>query len=161
METAHVHSIVYQPRDTRNAGVHATEAVGPFHRVPIDRVMLRESHGIEGDRKAGRSRKRQVNLLLREWLMVREREGYRIEPGAFGEQLVIAGLAGQSLRPGTRLQIGSTAVLELTMPRTGCERLQAAQRREDPLLLGHIGYLARVVASGVIAIGDVVLIGGL
>ena len=156
MTAARLHSIVYQPRDSnvRTARPQASR----FDRLAVERVLLREGHGIEGDRKAGRSRKRHVNLLLLEWLMEREREGYRIDAGAFGEQLVIAGLGILPLDVGTRMRIGATATLELTMPRTGCERLQAAQQRDDPLLLGHIGHLAKVTVTGVIAVGDPVLV---
>jgi MOSC domain-containing protein YiiM len=152
MTAARVHSIVYQPRGSNLRTRRERNA--PFDRLAIERVLLREGHGIEGDQKAGRSRKRQINLLLHEWLIEREREGYRIDAGAFGEQLVIAGLAPDALLPETRLRIGSSAMIQLTMPRTGCERLQAAQERDDPLLLGHIGYLAKVTVSGVIAVGD-------
>lgn len=141
-------SITYQP-----VGVAYEEGrFGDFIREPFPTAVLRAGHGLEGDQKAGHNPKRQVNVLSREWLEARKAEGYRSEPGQFGEQMVVSGIDVMALPPGTRLRIGADAVIEITKARTGCSRLQAAQSR--PVECGNIGILSRVVAGGAIAVGD-------
>ena len=145
-------SIAYQP-----LGVRYSDPMGDFIRVPVDAAILIANHGIDGDQKAGHNKTRQVNLLSAEWLAARAAEGYRAAPGQFGEQLVIAGLAVESLPPGTLLGLGPTAILAIVKGRTGCERLQAVQPKSTTGL-GPIGVLARVVMGGPIRVGDAVAV---
>jgi MOSC domain-containing protein YiiM len=58
-----------------------------------------------------------------------------------------------ALPPGTRLQLGDAAVLEIVKGRSGCTRLEAAQGKSITGL-GPIGMLARVITSGPIRVGD-------
>ena len=144
-----IHSIVYQPKD-RKRGERPVE----YLRLPLEEATLIAGHGIEGDDKAGRSPRRQLNLLSFEWLRERKKEGYKTKPGSFGEQLIIEGLAVENLQRGDRLQLGEEACIEITLPRTGCERLEAAQGMSNKLLRGHIGMLAKVLTGGTIRVGD-------
>ena len=90
-----------------------------------------------------------------EWLAARAAEGYRAGPGQFGEQLIVEGLAVETLPAGTMLALGPEAIIAITKGRTGCERLQAVQPRPTTGL-GPIGVLARVVMGGPIRVGDAV-----
>lgn len=131
---------------------------GDFLRVPRDSAMMVTDHGIEGDLKAGHTRSRQVNLLTSDWLAKMTAAGYRTAPGEFGEQLIVDGLALAEIQPGDHIRIGDEAVLEITKPRTGCSRLEAAQGRSvDPALKAAIGYMARVVQGGLIRVSDPVV----
>jgi len=143
-------SIAYQPRDR-----HYADPMSDYIRVPVEAATLVADHGIDGDRKAGHNKTRQVNLLSAEWLAARAAEGYRAAPGEFGEQLIVAGLAVETLPAGTMLALGPQAILTITKGRTGCERLQAVQPRPTGGL-GPIGVLARVVMGGPIRVGDAV-----
>jgi MOSC domain-containing protein YiiM len=143
-------SIAYQP-----LGCRYTNRLGDYIRVPVDAATLLADHGIDGDQKAGHSKTRQVNLLSAEWLAARAAEGYRAEPGHFGEQLIVDGLAVETLSPGTLLAVGPQAILSITKGRTGCDRLEAAQGKSIAGL-GPIGALARVVVGGPIRVGDAV-----
>lgn len=144
-----IHSIVYQPKGRRRG-----ERSSEYLRLPLEEATLIAGHGLEGDAKAGRSPRRQLNLLSFEWLRERKREGYKTKPGSFGEQLIIKGLAVENLKRGDRLQLGAEASIEITFPRTGCERLEAAQGKSSELLRGHIGVLAKVLTGGTIRVGD-------
>jgi len=149
---ARIESIVYQPGDREY-----DNPIGDFMRVPLDAADLVAGHGIAGDRKAGHNPARQLNLLSVGWLAARAAEGYRTGPGQFGEQIVLSGLAVETLRPGTRLRLGDDAVIEITKGRTGCARLEAAQGKSIAGL-GPIGALARVVAGGRVRAGDPVAV---
>lgn len=152
--TATIVSIVYQPLDQE----YEDGRFDSFLRVPLETAVLVANHGIQGDRKAGHSVRRQLNLLSTSWLAARQVEGFRTEPGDFGEQLIVDGLAIEELPKGTRVQLGATAVIEITGPRTGCERLQAAQPQSIKAIRPRIGVLARVLQGGIIRRGDAVLV---
>ena len=145
-------SITYQPRDRDYA-----DGQTDFIRLPLETAELVAGHGLRGDRKAGRNLNRQVNLLSAEWLAMAAARGYRAEPGQFGEQLIIEGIDLIALPPGTRLALGGSAVLEIVKGRTGCSRLEAAQR-QSIAVLGPIGVLARVIDGGPIGVGDAVAV---
>ena len=145
-------SIVYQPRDQQYA-----EGAVDFMRLPLESAELMAGHGIRGDRKAGHHPDRQLNLLSTGWLAMAAAKGYRAAPGQFGEQLILDGIDLVTLPPGTRLQLGDAAVLEIVKGRTGCTRLEAAQGRTIAGL-GPIGVLARVIAGGSIRVGDPVAV---
>lgn len=146
---ASIHSIVYRPRDQ----VYTDERRGNYIRVPIQSANLIANHGIEGDEKAGHNPARQLNLLSYEWLISLQPRGYKTEPGQFGEQIIISGLAVESLAPGIRLQLGDEACIEITQTRKGCTRLEAAQGKTIEGV-GPLGVLAKVITGGMIAVGD-------
>jgi len=148
----HITSIVYQPRDQQYA-----EGAVDFMRLPLESADLMAGHGIRGDRKAGHHPDRQLNLLSTSWLAMAAAKGYRAAPGQFGEQLILDGIDLVTLPPGTRLQLGDAAVLEIVKGRTGCTRLEAAQGLSIAGL-GPIGVLARVIAGGSIRVGDPVAV---
>lgn len=124
-----------------------------FLRTSVATATMIANHGLEGDRKAGRQPKRQVNLLSQTWLEEQAARGCKTAPGEFGEQMVIAGLELEALTIGTKLQFGAEAIGEITMIRDGCVRLEAAQGRAG--FDGQpIGIMIRVLTGGKITIGD-------
>jgi MOSC domain-containing protein YiiM len=149
---ASIYSIVYQPVGQGQGDPH-----GEYFRVPTQTARLVAGHGIEGDQKAGHHPNRQLNLLSLEWLQGLQSLGYKTGPGQFGEQIILTGLAVESLVPGSRLQLGLEACIEVVKPRTGCTRFEAAQGKSVEGL-GAIGVLAKVITSGTIRVGDPVKI---
>jgi MOSC domain-containing protein YiiM len=147
---AQITSIVYQP-----VGMNYGENREDYIRLPLESARLIAGHGIDGDQKAGRHPDRQLNLLSLEWLQALKPQGYRTAPGQFGEQIIVQGLPLLELQPGDRLQLGGQAVVEITKPRTGCDRLERAQRGKSVVdHLGPLGQLAKVTRGGTIRVGD-------
>lgn len=144
-----IFSIVYQPQDKEY-----DEHVGDFLREPLHEATLVADHGIEGDRKAGRNKNRQLNILSFEWLEGLRPLGYQTEPGSFGEQIILKGLPLDTMQPGDRLLMGRDALVEITKPRTGCIRLEAVQGQSNATFDGLVGMMARVVDGGVVRVGD-------
>jgi hypothetical protein len=147
-EMAQIFSIVYQPE-----GKEYNQRQPDYLRIPLEEATLIAGYGIQGDQKAGHHPDRQLNLLSYEWLQKIGQQGYRANPGEFGEQIIIQGLALEELEPGNRLQLGEQVVVEISKPRTGCDRLQAAQPRPVKEL-GYVGMMARVIRGGDIRTGD-------
>jgi MOSC domain-containing protein YiiM len=143
---AHVVSIVYRPKGTKRPQDR-------YERVPIERARLVEAYGIEGDQKGG-STDRQLNVMHAEILADLGTEGFQVGPGEMGEQIVIAGVDPAVMTPGSRLRLGTAAVMEVVEPRTGCARFEMIQGQSRKLVQGRFGVIARVVIGGEVAVGD-------
>jgi len=129
-----------------------------FNRVQANSIELIEGHGIKGDRKAGRNPKRQINIMSLDSVQILSELGFEVHPGALGEQLVIDGVDIMSLPIGTQIQLGDSAVIELTMVRTSCEWLELIHGQSKDDATNRIGMLAKVIQSGVIHVQDEVKI---
>jgi MOSC domain-containing protein YiiM len=141
-------SICYKPTHDPSA----KPAVG-YLRVPLESATLIEGYGIEADRKGGNP-KRQLNVMDDLTLAELEREGYPMGVGVLGENLVLSGIDLRALPKGTQLMIGHEAVIELGIPRDGCEQLTKLDERMPVNVDGRIGIMCRVVKSGMIRVGD-------
>jgi MOSC domain-containing protein YiiM len=146
---AHIVSIAYTPADIER------KPPDWYGRVAIDRAVLVEGHGIDGDLKAARG-KRQLNVMRAETLAELSAEGRKVAPGEMGEQLVLAGVDPALLVPGSRLRLGATAVIEVTLARTPCDRFEHIQGTSKESVDGKLGVMARVVAGGEIRTGETV-----
>ncbi len=143
-----IYSIMYKPSERPDE-----DRSGDYLRVPLQQATLVIGKGIAGDYKGSHSSDRQLNLLSEEWLEKQAARGYKTAPGQFGEQMIISGIALETLVPGTRLQLGDQATIEVIKTRAGCSRLEAAQGKTI-LGLGPLGVMARVIAGGVVRVGD-------
>jgi MOSC domain-containing protein YiiM len=141
-------SIVYTSRD---AGPRPEDH---YRREPIETATLKEFRGIVGDKKGGTG-ERQLNVMLAEVVEELKAEGFKTEAGELGEQIVVSGIARDALPPGARLRLGP-AVVEVTIPRTGCGRFETIQGKSKKLTVGRLGVMAKVVTGGEVAVGDAV-----
>lgn len=139
-------SIVYKPKD-------ALAPADGYARVPLQQAQLIPGHGVEGDAKGG-SGGRQLNIMAADSLQRLARDGFHTAPGQLGEQLIIAGLAVDSLPAGSRMQIGESACVEVVEPRTGCARFEQYQGKGRQEAAGQLGVMARVRSGGLIRVGD-------
>lgn len=146
-----IDSLAYQPGRSLN------EPPYRYNRVPMQEVTLVAGHGIEGDLKAGRNPKRHINIMSLETLDALAAEGFKTDPGEMGEQMAVRGLDLMTLEPGTELQLGESAFIRLNKPRTGCAWLEQVQGREtQQTTRNRLGWMATVIASGQVRVGDVV-----
>jgi MOSC domain-containing protein YiiM len=143
----HIVSIAYTPTEIER------RPDDRYARMPLERAKLAPRHGIEGDAKASRG-KRQLNVMLAEDVAQLRAEGFHAVPGELGEQLVIAGLARDAAVPGARVRLGDSAVIELVDLRTPCGRFARVQGRPATEAVGRIGFMARVLVGGEIAVGS-------
>jgi MOSC domain-containing protein YiiM len=156
----------------------STPGVG---KIPRDEITLVVNHGVEGDYHAGatvrhRSRAakdpgrpnlRQVHVIHAELFDEVAEHGITVGPGEMGENITTRGIALLDLAPGTRLHLGTSAVIELTGVRNPCNQLDSI----DPRLLGHValknadgsiirkaGVMGIVVTGGVLRAGDTIAV---
>jgi MOSC domain-containing protein YiiM len=143
---AEIYSLVYKPQD-ENAPDHYT-------RIPTQQVKLVAGNGIEGDLNGQGSPKRNLNVMSAEMQAQLKTEGFKTAPGELGEQIAIKGLDVDALPWGTRLQLGSSAVIEIVKPRTGCDRFEAIQGKARGDAANRLGMMASVIRGGEVRVGD-------
>lgn len=127
----------------------------------VSSTVARAGIGLADDRLGQRGEAelstRQVTLIQAEHLAVIAQLARvdRIDPLALRRNLVISGINLLALK-NARLQVGG-AVLEVVGPCQPCSRMEEAiGPGAYAAMRGHGGMTARVVASGVIAVGDAV-----
>jgi MOSC domain-containing protein YiiM len=139
------------------SGIVKRAAIGPVAIGPL---------GVAGDEQADRANHggpyKAVYAYAREdaaWW--EDRVGRRLDPGAFGENLTLAGVDVTGARIGERWRIGSVE-LEVSGPRVPCAKLGA--RMGDPLFprkfvaAGRPGAYLAVASPGTLEAGDPVTI---
>lgn len=139
-------SIVYKPQhiDFLSSSKYA--------RLPLHTARLVEGYGIDGDRKGGNPQ-RQLNIMAQETLRDLYYEGFCVEPGEMGEQIIVSGIDIERLLPGDRIVLG-TALVEVTEQRTPCQRFERIQHMPASSAKGRLGVMARVITGGYISIGN-------
>ena len=124
---------------------------------PVDRVVLRPRHGIDGDAHAG-DWHRQVSLLAKESVdRLQEKISIRLFPGAFAENVLCEGLELSKLPVGTRLKVGS-ALCEVTQIGKECHADCAIRQQAGDCVMPREGIFAVVLEEGEAKPGDKVVI---
>lgn len=139
----------------QGAVVSVRRKVRPGSMREETRLQLVEGKGIEGDVYFGEEL-RQILLLDKSTL---EEFGYA--PGALREQILVDLSGLQALPVGATLQIGD-ARLEITMDCAPCHHMAKCLGEEGGQfvvkMMGRRGMLAKVLTSGAVEPGDLVLV---
>ncbi len=121
-------------------------------KTPVDKVLLRENHGIVGDAHAG-DWHRQVSLLAKESIDKMRKLGLDVDNGDFAENLTTAGVNLPALAIGTRLKIGET-LLEVTQIGKECHTRCAIYYQAGDCVMPKEGIFARVLNGGEVSPGN-------
>lgn len=133
-----------------------------YRKTPVSGSVPLGEGGLAGDEQADRRRhggpEKAVCIYPSEHYHYWHRVlGGRLHPGAFGENLAVAGLQEDDAHLGDTFALGS-AVVQVSMPRRPCFKVGLVHgRRNLPLLVqstGRTGFYARVLEPGQIAAGD-------
>lgn len=155
-------------------------ACSPTHTLRKQRrseILLLAGLGVENDAHMGATVKhrsrvardpsqpnlRQVHLIHAELHDELRAAGFNIGPGEMGENVTTRGLDLLRLPAGTRLQLGSEAVVEVTGLRNPCAQLDGLQpglmeanlgRDAEGRVVRKTGVMAIVLTGGVVRPGD-------
>ncbi len=152
-----------------------------FSKAVQGSIRLLAGLGVEGDAHLGvtvqhRSRVaqdptqpnlRQVHLIHGELHEELAAKGFRVVPGAMGENVTTSGLDLLGLPRGTRLHLGTTAVVEVTGLRNPCKQIEdfrpgllsaVLDRDAAGKLIRKAGVMAVVLAGGDVHMGDAITV---
>lgn len=113
-------------------------------------LEVKVGHGICGDINAQAMSPRQILLVRQEDLEV-----FDIAPGALRENVVIAGLAQDTFRPGALLRIGDAVTIRLTFLCEACKRI-AHVVPSLKSIADTRGLLGVILSDGLLRVGDAV-----
>lgn len=148
-----------------------------FSKPNAASIRLVAGLGVEGDAHAGETVKhrsrvardssqpnlRQVHLVHAELIEELRESGFRVAPGDMGENVTTSGIDLLGLPTGARLQLGASAVIEVTGLRNPCAQLDAFQdglmaavldRDSEGNLVRKAGIMAVVISGGEVRPGD-------
>ena len=114
---------------------------------------LLEDEGLDGDAHAG-DWHRQVSLLAMESIDKIRGKGLDVSPGDFAENITTSGLKIWELPLGTRLTVGSEALLEVTQIGKECHDRCAIYHQVGDCVMPREGVFTRVLRGGTIRPGD-------
>lgn len=125
-------------------------------KYSIEEARLKESWGIEGDAHAG-CWHRQVSLLSYEKIEEFKARGAKLEPGAFGENLIVEGFDFRNLPVGTVFRCNDV-ILEMSQIGKECHTHCQIYKRMGECIMPTQGVFAEVLHGGVIRPGDEMVI---
>jgi MOSC domain-containing protein YiiM len=163
-------------------GIITALNLSPTHtmcKYPQATLTLLKGLGVEGDAHNGETVKhrsrvaqdptqpnlRQVHLIHSELHKALNDNGFTVESGQMGENITTEGIDILALPKGSKLHIGSTAIVEITGLRNPCNQLNGIQdglmqavlgRDEAGNLIRKAGIMGIVLAGGIIKVGDVI-----
>ncbi|NEO86813.1 MAG: MOSC domain-containing protein [Spirulina sp. SIO3F2] len=121
-------------------------------------------NGLVGDRQKNRKYHggpdRAVCLWSAEIIAALQVEGHPIEPGSAGENIAIAGLTWETLKPGMQMQLGEHVLLQITDYAPPCRtiaryfigrRYGRISQKRNP---GTSRLYAKVLSVGRVEVGD-------
>lgn len=136
---------------------------GGVPKLPVPEAWV-SVEGINGDRHRNRilhgGPDRALCLYSYELIQALQHEGHTIYPGAAGENLTIAGLDWEQLKPGDFLKIGEDVQIELTAFCEPCRHNARWFRGGNYLRISQQHYpgwsrvYARVLSEGSVRQGD-------
>lgn len=125
-------------------------------KYSVEEARLVKDWGIEGDAHAGHWH-RQVSLLSYEKIEEFKARGAQLEPGAFGENLIVEGFDFRSLPVGTIFRCNGV-VLEMSQIGKECHTHCQIYKRMGECIMPTQGVFAEVLHGGAIRPGDEMVI---
>ncbi|MFH1242290.1 MAG: MOSC domain-containing protein [Pseudomonadota bacterium] len=128
-------------------------------KVAIEEGVLVEDHGIENDAHAGQWH-RQVSFLASESIEKARQKGLNVTFGDFAENIATEGIDWQDVPVGTMVQLGESALVEITQIGKECHSRCAIYYKAGDCIMPREGVFARVLRGGRIRPGQGVQILG-
>ena len=115
-------------------------------KTPVDDVLLKVQHGIEGDAHAGPWH-RQVSLLAIESIEKMKALGLDVDTGDFAENITTHGIDLVALPIGSKMRIGVTTV-EVTQIGKECHNRCAIYHQAGDCVMPKEGIFVKVLEGG-------------
>ncbi len=122
-------------------------------KEPVETAQLVRDHGLLGDAHAGPWH-RQISFLAWEDIEGVRKKGLDVGFGDFAENIATLGVEWVSLPVGTRVRLGSSALVEITQIGKRCHTKCAIYHMAGDCIMPRQGVFARVLEGGRIKTGD-------
>lgn len=132
-------------------GICTSEKRGTVKKY-ISQAKFIENFGIENDAHAG-SWHRQVSLLSYEKIEEFKQKGANIEPGSFGENLIVEGFDLSNIPVGSKLK-SNDVILEITQIGKECHSHCEIYKQIGDCIMPREGIFAKVLNGGNVKVGD-------
>jgi MOSC domain-containing protein YiiM len=124
-------------------------------KSPVQKALLVEGHGIQGDAHAG-SWHRQVSFLDAVQIEKCRAAGLDVIFGDFAENMATEGIDWKRVPVGTRLRLGPSAMVEITQIGKECHKKCAIYYQAGDCIMPREGVFAQVLEGGSIQCGDAI-----
>ncbi len=121
-------------------------------KVNIHEAAFIEDFGIENDAHAGKWH-RQVSLISYEQIEAFKQRGAKVQPGAFGENVIVQGIDFKNLPVGTRFRCNEVE-LEMTQIGKKCHSHCQIFHQVGDCIMPREGVFAKVLKGGRFKVGD-------
>jgi len=145
---------VQPTHDGRIVAVSVSSKKG-VKKTNIRSGKLVENHGLENDAHAG-DWHRQISLLAIESITKIREKGLDINPGDFAENVTTEGIRLWDIPVGTRMKLGSEALVEITQIGKKCHNRCEIFHQVGDCVMPREGIFARVIQRGEVKSGDFV-----
>ncbi|MBU3803663.1 MAG: MOSC domain-containing protein [Candidatus Cellulosilyticum pullistercoris] len=122
----------------------------------VEEANFIEDFGIETDAHAGKWH-RQVSLISFEQIEDFKARGGKVEPGAFGENLIVQGFDFKNMPVGTIFKCNGVE-LEMTQIGKQCHHHCQIYYQVGDCIMPREGVFAKVLKGGTIRVGDEMLV---
>ena len=122
-------------------------------KVTVEEADIVKDHGLKGDAHAGPWH-RQVSFLAAESIEGARGQGLDVTFGDFAENIATSGIDWKNVPIGTRLQLGASALVEITQIGKECHNRCAIYYMAGDCIMPREGIFARVLEGGKILCGD-------
>ena len=126
-------------------------------KTQVEEALLIQDYGLEGDAHAGPWH-RQVSFLASESIQSAREKGLDVTFGDFAENIATSGIEWPKVPVGTRIQLGESALVEITQIGKECHNKCAIYYMAGDCIMPREGIFARVLKGGKIRSGDKVSI---
>ena len=131
----------------------ATSKKKGTRKAAVDEAYLKKEHGLVGDAHAGKWH-RQVSFLASEEIDSARQSGLDVSFGDFAENIATTGIDWKNIPLGTRVRLGSDALVEITQIGKECHNRCAIYYKAGDCIMPREGVFARVLEEGTIRCGD-------
>jgi len=121
-------------------------------KVQVEKATLLEDHGLEGDAHAGPWH-RQVSFLAAESIEEARKKGLDVDFGDFAENIATSGIEWQDIPVGTRVNLGDSALVEITQKGKECHNKCAIYYLAGDCIMPREGIFGRVLKGGEVCCG--------
>ena len=121
------------------------------HNISACRALTEQ--GLENDAHLGMAI-RQISMLASESIEKIRQKGLNVNHGDFAENLTTQGIELYTLPLGTKIEVGSDVLLEVTQIGKTCLAPCAIYHAVGDCVMPKEGIFVRVLAEGMIAVGD-------